>query len=79
MCVCMYVCMYYRVHMNVMYANLMWFECVQHALQLVRYVQLVRVEHDDDEIRPLSEPLDHLAEVIVASQSLLLSCQHLHT
>ena len=52
-------------------------EGVQHTLQLVGDVEFVRVEHDDDEVRSLGEPLDHLAEVVVAPQSLLLSRQHL--
>ena len=55
----------------------MRFEGVQDALQLVGDVELVRVEHDDDEVGSLGEPLDHLAEVVVAPQSLLLSRQHL--
>jgi len=55
----------------------MRFKGVQHALQLVGDVELVRVEHDDDEVRSLGEPLNHLAEVVVAPQSLLLSRQHL--
>ena len=34
------------------------------ALELIRDVQLVRVEEQDDPVRPLGEPLEDLSEVV---------------
>mmetsp|Transcript_40007 Transcript_40007/g.120579 ORF Transcript_40007/g.120579 Transcript_40007/m.120579 type:complete len:293 (-) Transcript_40007:695-1573(-) len=46
------------------------------AFQFVRNVQLVRVEHDDDEIGAFGEPLHDGVVVVIPSDGLLLSRQY---
>ena len=45
------------------------------ALELIRYVQLVRVEEEQDDVHPLREPLHHAGEVVPSVQPLLLAAE----